>query len=127
MNLLDEFNLAAVTQAGKGSPWDDSSFNYLTAPWFWNTDMGVFKNVPFTKDGKRYIQFRIEFYNIMNHTNWGGVNGTVQFAALGTAAPRETSPTCPSTCCRQAPHQTADVSAPAPRRVLAAAASEKCR
>jgi len=82
-NLLDEFNLAAVTQAGKGSHGNDSSFNYLTAPWFWNTDMGVFKNVPFTKDGKRYVQFRIEFYNIMNHTNWGGVNGTVQFAALG--------------------------------------------
>jgi hypothetical protein len=83
MNLLDEFNLAAVTQAAKGSHGNDSSFNYLTAPWFWNTDMGVFKNVPFTKDGKRYLQFRIEFYNIMNHTNWGGVASTVQFAALG--------------------------------------------
>jgi len=45
-----------------------------TAPWFWNTDMGVFKNVPFTKDGKRYVQFRIEFYNINEPTNWGGVN-----------------------------------------------------
>ena len=48
-----------------------------------NTDMGVFKNVPLTKDNrKRYVQFRIEFYNIMNHTNWGGVNSTVQFSSI---------------------------------------------
>jgi hypothetical protein len=45
--------------------------------------MGVFKNVPFTRDSKRYVQFRLEFYNIMNHTNWGSVNSTVQYSALG--------------------------------------------
>jgi hypothetical protein len=82
-NLLDEFNLAAVAQTAKGSHGNDSSFNYLTNPWFWNTDMGIFKNVPFKKDAKQYIQFRIEFYNIMNHTNWGGVNSTVQYSAVG--------------------------------------------
>ena len=83
-NLLDEFNIASVTQTNKGSHGNDSGFNYLTAPWYWNTDMGIFKNVPFRKDNnKQYVQFRIEFYNIMNHTNWGGVASSVQFSALG--------------------------------------------
>ena len=82
-NLLTEFNLGAVGQTAKGSHGNDSGFNYLTTPWFWNTDMGIFKNVPFTKDSKRYVQFRIEFYNIMNHTNWGGVASSVQYSAVG--------------------------------------------
>jgi hypothetical protein len=83
-NLLDEFNIGAITQTNKGSKGNDSGFDYMSNPWYWNTDMGVFKNVPLTKDNiRRYVQFRIEFYNIENHTNWGGVNGTVQFAAQG--------------------------------------------
>ena len=82
-NLLQEFNLAAIGQTAKRSRGNDSVFNYMTGPWFWNTDMGVFKNVPFTRDSKRYVQFRLEFYNIMNHTNWGSVNSTVQYSALG--------------------------------------------
>ena len=81
-NLLQEFDLSVVNQSVKGSRGNDSGFNYLTAPWYWNTDMAVFKNVPFSKDGKRYIQFRIEFYNITNHTNWGGVASSVQFSAI---------------------------------------------
>ena len=82
-NLLQEFNLAAIGQTAKGSRGNDSGFNCMTGPWFWDTDMGVFKNVPFTRDSKRYVQFRLEFYNIMNHTNWGSVNSTVQYSALG--------------------------------------------
>src|SRR5205823_4988437 len=82
-NLLQEFNIGAIGQTSKGSHGNDSGFNYLTTPWFWNTDMGIFKNVPFTKDSKRYVQFRIEFYNIMNHSNWTNVNSNVQFSALG--------------------------------------------
>jgi hypothetical protein len=83
-NPLDEFNLASVAQTAKGSHGNDSGFNYMTNPWYWNTDMGVFKNVPLTKDNqKRYVQFRIEFYNIENHTNWGGVASTVQYSAVG--------------------------------------------
>ena len=39
--------------------------------------------MPIRKDSKRYVQFRIEFYNIMNHTNWASVNSTVQFSAVG--------------------------------------------
>jgi hypothetical protein len=84
-NLLDEFNLGAVTQTAKGSHGNDSGFNYMTGPWYWNTDMGVFKNVPITSDSKRYVQFRIEFYNLENHTNWGGVASSVQYSTLGPA------------------------------------------
>jgi hypothetical protein len=81
-NLLQEFNLSVVNQSVKGSHGNESGFNYLTGPWFWSNDLAVFKNVPFSKDGKRYLQFRIEFYNVMNRTNWGSVNSTVQFSAI---------------------------------------------
>jgi hypothetical protein len=84
-SLLNEFNIGAIGQTAKGSHGNDSGFNYMTAPWFWNTDLGIFKNVPFSKDSKRYVQFRLEFYNVMNHTNWGGVASSVQFSAIGPA------------------------------------------
>jgi hypothetical protein len=83
-NLLDEFNLGVITQTNKGSHGNDSGFDYMSNPWYWNTDMGIFKNVPIKKDNlSRYVQFRIEFYNIENHTNWGGVGSSVQYSALG--------------------------------------------
>ena len=83
-NYLEEFNIADITQTAKGSHGNDSGFDYLNNPWYWNTDMGVFKNVPLTKDNtKRYVQFRIEFYNVENHTNWGGIASGVQYNAVG--------------------------------------------
>jgi hypothetical protein len=83
-NSLEMFNIADITQTNKGSHGNDSGFDYMTNPGYWNTDMGVFKNVPLTKDNlRRYVQFRIEFYNVENHTNWSGVASSVQFNALG--------------------------------------------
>jgi hypothetical protein len=82
-NYLEEFNIADITQTNKGSHGNDAGFDYMSNPNFWNTDMGIFKNVPFTKDNlKRYVQFRIEFYNVENHTNWGGVASGVQYNAV---------------------------------------------
>lgn len=45
-------------------------------------DMGFFKNFPF---GERYkFQFRVEFFNIFNRTNFNNPAGTVSGAAFGT-------------------------------------------
>jgi len=30
--------------------------------------------MPFSKDGKRYLQFRLEGYNAFNKTPWSGIN-----------------------------------------------------
>jgi hypothetical protein len=48
----------------------------LTTPGFVNTDLSVFKNFPFGAGGKRYVQLRVEAFNVFNTTQWAGVNRT---------------------------------------------------
>jgi hypothetical protein len=44
--------------------------------------MTVFKNFPVAGEG-RVLQFRWEFYNILNHTQYSGINTTATFDATG--------------------------------------------
>ena len=81
-NLMQWFNTAAFNPAIKGSTANDSGLNYLTLPGRNNTDLTIFKNVPFTGKEGRYIQFRLEGYNAFNHTQWSGVNTTATFASI---------------------------------------------
>jgi hypothetical protein len=47
-----------------------------------NWDMSMFKN--FTLRGERVRgQFRVEAYNVFNHTNFSGVDNTARFNAAG--------------------------------------------
>jgi hypothetical protein len=46
-------------------------------------DVSFFKNVPITADGRRKLQFRFEFYNFFNHTNFTSVDTTGRFDAAG--------------------------------------------
>lgn len=39
---------------------------YLRNPWIANQDLSVFKNIPFSADGKRYLQLRVEAFNALN-------------------------------------------------------------
>jgi hypothetical protein len=41
--------------------------------------IAMLKNVPFTKDGKRYFQFRLEAYNALNHHDYTGRNLTPNY------------------------------------------------
>jgi hypothetical protein len=47
-----------------------------------NWDVTLFKNFP-VKSEQRVLQFRWEFYNVFNHTQFSGVNTTAQFDATG--------------------------------------------
>jgi hypothetical protein len=40
---------------------------YLRNPWIVNQDLSLFKNVPMSADGKRYLQLRLEAFNALNH------------------------------------------------------------
>jgi outer membrane receptor protein involved in Fe transport len=69
-------NPAAFADPASGT-WGTSHRNAYTAPGFGDVDFSVFKN---TKIGERInAQFRVEFYNIFNRTNFapplGGGNG----------------------------------------------------
>jgi hypothetical protein len=49
---------------------------YLRNAWIVNEDLSVFKNIPFSADGKRYIQLRLEAFNAPNHPQINGYNLT---------------------------------------------------
>jgi hypothetical protein len=44
-------------------------------------DVSLYKNIPFTKDEKRKLQFRFEFYNFFNHASFQGVDTGTRFDA----------------------------------------------
>jgi hypothetical protein len=64
-----------------GSHGNDSGIGYLTLPGTKNTDLTVMKNVPFAKDSRRYVQLRIEAYNVFGRVPWNGINSTLTFAS----------------------------------------------
>lgn len=47
---------------------------YLRNPGIYNQDLSVFKNLPLGGEGKRYLQFRMEAFNILNHPQFSGYN-----------------------------------------------------
>ncbi len=49
---------------------------YLRNPWIANQDLSVFKNIPLSGDGSRYIQLRVEAFNALNHPQISGFNLT---------------------------------------------------
>jgi hypothetical protein len=46
--------------------------NFLRGPGFTNFDLSLFKDFKFTERIK--LQYRAEFFNIFNHTQWFGIN-----------------------------------------------------
>ncbi|HLJ44816.1 MAG TPA: TonB-dependent receptor [Bryobacteraceae bacterium] len=65
------FNLAAFAVPSASAPFGNLGRNALRGPDFWQWDLGVNKNfkLPF-REGMA-LQFRSEFFNILNHTNLG--------------------------------------------------------
>jgi hypothetical protein len=63
----------------------------ITGPGSLNVDFSIFKNTAITE--RVNLQFRTEFFNALNHTNWGDPNttfGTPQFGQIfGAASSRE--------------------------------------
>jgi Carboxypeptidase regulatory-like domain/TonB-dependent Receptor Plug Domain len=68
-------NTSAFSVPGVGDIGPYSRF-YLRNPGFSNHDLSVFKNFPFGGKGRRYVQFRVEAFNVLNHTEFSGVNRT---------------------------------------------------
>ena len=49
---------------------------YLRNPGFQNHDLSVFKNFPIGSNSRRYLQLRFEAFNVLNMTEFSGVNRT---------------------------------------------------
>ncbi len=81
-SLLTYFAGYTFTTPGPNAPFGNLGRNAFRAPGLENCDLGAFKSFRVT-EGIR-LQFRSEFFNIMNHTNFGLPNQTSTSAAFGT-------------------------------------------
>jgi hypothetical protein len=83
-------NKAAFTTP-KQYTFGNESRNNLVGPPYKNVDFNAYKDLPLTK--RATLQFRAEFFNIFNHTNYGLPVNNVQSLAfgkiLGANPPRE--------------------------------------
>ncbi|MGA7852690.1 MAG: carboxypeptidase regulatory-like domain-containing protein [Candidatus Acidiferrales bacterium] len=68
------YNPAAYV-APQGLTFGDTGRNSLNIPNRLNFDMALFKNFPIKESYA--FQFRAEAFNIFNHTQWNGVNGSI--------------------------------------------------
>jgi hypothetical protein len=64
-----------------GSIGLESGVNYLYAPGGVNFDMALQKEFAVIRDGKIHFQFRIDAFNVFNHTIFTGVNSGLNFTA----------------------------------------------
>ena len=71
----------AVFAAPRPGYFGNAGAGTLTGPGVVNFDMGLYKDFHFTE--RRKIQFRSEFFNIFNHTNFAGVSTTVGAGNFG--------------------------------------------
>jgi hypothetical protein len=61
----------------------DSAIRPIRGPGINNWDVSIYKVIPAGKSEARYFQLRLEFYNILNHTQWSFLNVTPTFDSTG--------------------------------------------
>jgi hypothetical protein len=80
-------NIAAFKPAAQGT-FGNSGIGIWTGPGYWNVDLGVDKNFEFGKS--RYLTFRVEAFNVFNHSNKGmpvrDITNTGQFGQILSTA-----------------------------------------
>jgi hypothetical protein len=82
LSLLTYFAGCAFTTPPVNDPFGNLGRNAFRAPSLENWDLGINKFVTI-KEGMR-LQFRSEFFNVLNHTNFGIPNQQSNSSAFGT-------------------------------------------
>jgi hypothetical protein len=80
-NLNSYINPAAFTKAAPFT-FGNSGRGMFRAPGQWTVDFSVFKDIPITERFK--LQFRSEFFNLLNHANFSGPDVNMDSASFGT-------------------------------------------
>ena len=79
-NLYNYINKAAWSKAPAGNV-GNSGRGMIRGPGQANLDFSVFKNIPIHEKTK--LEFRTEFFNIMNHANFGNPTTSMDSASFG--------------------------------------------
>jgi hypothetical protein len=80
--LTGWFNTAAFARPSGRGDYGDAPRHMIQRPGVNNWDLSLFKNVSF--GGHRSAQFRVEAYNVLNHTQFQEVNRNATFDPNGT-------------------------------------------
>lgn len=84
-NMLNQyFNASAFAIPSASQPFGSVGRNAFRTPDFWQWDLGVDKNFSLPLREGMSLQFRSEFFNVLNRTNFGSPNAVVTDAAFGT-------------------------------------------
>jgi hypothetical protein len=75
-----QFNIAAFTLPQPGSIGLESPRYTMRNPPINNLDLSLSKSFPF--GGARRLEIRLDAFNALNHTQFSGVNRTLNFASL---------------------------------------------
>jgi len=80
-NEFVQFNPAAIQPAAKPSVGRESGFYYWSNPpqFLSSPEITFMKNVMYTSDSKRYVQLRVETYNLFNHHDYTGRSTSATF------------------------------------------------
>jgi hypothetical protein len=81
--VADWFNLSCFTPPGP-QQWGNAGRNILQGPGTKQLDFSVFKNFPLSSDTSRYLQFRSEFFNILNIPQFNNPSATAGAPGAGT-------------------------------------------
>jgi hypothetical protein len=76
------FSPYAFSIPGASAPFGNAGRNAFRGPDFWQWDLGV--NKSFAIRERFRLQFRSEFFNVLNHTNLGIPDSNISDAAFGT-------------------------------------------
>jgi hypothetical protein len=78
-------NAAAFAAPQVGSQGLESGQNFLVAPGTNNWDLSIQKS--FSVKERMRFQFRVDAFNAFNHTQFSGINNTLNFSALPNPQP----------------------------------------
>jgi hypothetical protein len=84
-NPYGRINAAAFAPPQVESLGLESGVNFLTGPGINNWDMSLQKS--FSIKEKAHLQFRIDAFNVFNHTQFSGINSTLTFASITNPTP----------------------------------------
>jgi hypothetical protein len=77
-----QFNTSALALPAIGTI-GNSRVGILRQPGFSNWDLSLYKNFLLSSEGSRYIQFRTEFYNAFNQTEFATMDTAARFTPAG--------------------------------------------
>ena len=82
-NYFNKDNIVSIGDALNPNPFGNAGRNIARSYALYQADFGLHKDFPLLSE-KRHVEFRSEFFNVLNKTNFQGPNSTRTSSAFGT-------------------------------------------